>query len=211
MSVTFEAADGWPIGGLLEAVDGDAGAVLVPGSRHERDAYNSLIGPLAEAGIASLRIDVRGRGSSLGTTRYARMGPGQRRRVALDVAAALDHLAKPTMAVVAEQDTAADSVAAAVGDERVRAVVLWSPRRGPRLAAALASRPLPVLTLVSSEDREGLDAASAAGGTIEVFDGLGFGTTMMSTRQFEHRDEPPLESIVRGWLVDVLRPSTGPR
>jgi pimeloyl-ACP methyl ester carboxylesterase len=208
VNVEFAAADGWPIGGILEAVDGDLGAVLVPGSRHERDAYNSLAAPLAGAGIASLRIDVRGRGSSLGTTRYARMGPGQRRRVALDVAAALDHLGKQRMAVVAEQDTAADAVAAAVADERVAAVVLWSPRRGRRIAAALATRPLPVLTLVSSEDHEGRAAAT---GTIEVFDGLGFGTTMMSTRQFEHPDEEPLESIATAWLVDVLRPSTGPR
>lgn len=208
MNVTFEAPDGWALGGLLEAVDGDIGAVLVPGSRHERDAYNSLVGPLADAGIASLRIDVRGRGSSLGTTRYARMGPGQRRRVALDVAAALDRLAKPTMAVVAEQDTAADAVAAAVADERVGAVVLWSPRRGARLAAALATRPLPVLTLVSTEDAEGIAAAT---GTVRMFDGLGFGTTMMSTRQFEHPDEQPLESIVCDWLVEVLSSSAAPR
>ena len=208
MNVKFEAADGWPLGGLLQPTDTGAGAVLVPGSRHERDAYNSLVEPLADAGIASLRIDVRGRGSSLGTTRYARMGPGQRRRVALDVAAALDHLAKPTMAVVAEQDTAADAVVAATADERVRAVVLWSPRRGRRIAAALAARPLPVLTLVSTEDRDGLAAAT---GNVRMFDGLGFGTTMMSTRQFEHPDEEPLESIVVSWLVDALRPSAVPR
>lgn len=220
-----EAADGWSIGGLLSPAADDAGTgaggvpgvVLVPGSRHERDAYTTIADHLAQAGLASLRIDVRGRGSSLGRRRYAQMAPGERRRVALDVAAALDAVATTDgvdatkLAVIAEQDTAADALAAAAADQRVAAVVVISARRAARVAAGIAARPVPVLGLVSNEDTEGLrgtvDAylAGTDGGQLHVFDGLGFGTTMLSTRQFEHPDLEPIESIIASWLAAQLR------
>jgi hypothetical protein len=146
------------------------------------------------------------------------MGPLQRRRVHLDVAAAVDLLAAETavpagrLAVIAEQDTAADAVDAVSDDERVGAVVLFSARSGRRLAAGIASRPIAVLGLVSTEDREGLAAtvdAYLAGAEptsrLEVFKGLGYGTTMLSTRQFEHPEAEPLEAMVAGWLADLNR------
>jgi hypothetical protein len=220
--VRITAADGWPLGGLLSkpAVDVDdaegvPGALLVPASRHERDAFTTIAVALARRGVASLRLDVRGRGTSRGATSYARMTPRQRERVALDVAAAFEHLAGAVdgrrLALGAEQDTAADALGAVGGDERLRAVVLLSARHGERCAEPVARRSLPVFGLVSKEDREGLRAtvdaylASEPGPSrLEVFDGLGFGTTMLSARQFEHPDAEPLEEIVAGWLADRL-------
>lgn len=220
--VRIRSADGWEIGALVRgpADTGAApvpGAVLVPGSRHERDAYATVADELERAGVASLRMDVRGRGTSLGATRYAHMAPRQRRRLALDVAAALVHLAgRPgvdggRLALVAEQDTAADAVDGASGDERLRAVVVLSARHGDRLADALSRRHLPVFGLVSSEDRDGLRATVAAylagdetSSRLEVFAGLGFGTTMLSTRQFEHPDAEPLDAMLAAWTAGVV-------
>jgi predicted alpha/beta hydrolase len=226
--VQAEAADGWPIGGLLRHAGTDAdidadgttsGAVLVPGSRHERDAYTTVADALAARGVSSLRIDVRGRGSSLGPQGYADMAPLQRRRVSEDVRAALDRLAAVEtvdagrLALVVEQDTAADALTAVGDDPRVRAVVVVSARHGARVVTALAAatRPVPVFGLVSTEDREGLRAtvdAYLAGAPdtsrLEVFRGLGFGTTMFSTRQFEHPDAEPLEAMIAGWLAERL-------
>jgi hypothetical protein len=204
VELRWAAGDGWPLAGLLRRPSANAPvAVLVPASCHERDAFATLADALAERGVASLRIDVRGRGGSRGELPYARMAPGQRRAVALDVAAAVEEA--DAVAVVAEQDTAAHAVAGIAEDARLRAIVLLSPR-GPL-------RPLgvPVLALVSSEDRDGLRAATDAylaasedGSRLEVFKGLGFGTTMFSTRQFEHPDAEPLESMIADWLASVL-------
>jgi hypothetical protein len=222
--VEIAAADGWPIKGLLSCpavtpTNAPVPAVLlVPASRHERDAFTVIAGSLADRRIASLRIDVRGRGASRGATPYSRMAPRQRQRVALDVAAGIDHLAGSSgidsrrLALGAEQDTAADALEAVGGDERVCAVVVLSARHGGRCAGAVGRRSLPVFGLVSKEDRQGLRATVDAylAGTpdtsrLEVFDGLGFGTTMLSTRQFEHADAEPLEDMIADWLVARLR------
>ena len=206
VEVRFSATDGWPLAGLLRRPPNDPAApvaLLVPGSVHERDAFTSLADALADRGVASLRIDIRGRGGSRGELPYARMAPGQRRAVALDVAAAVAEVS--AVAVVAEQDTAASAVAGIADDPRMRAVVLLSPR------GHLRSLDLPVFALVSSEDRVGLRvatdaylAASQIDSRLEVFKGLGFGTTMFSTRQFEHPDAEPLEWMIAGWLASVL-------
>jgi hypothetical protein len=214
--VRLTAADGVAIGGVWRATpDGPppAGVVLVPGSRHERDAYGSLPNALEEVGLGSLRIDVRGRGSSLGAVPFSRMAPMQRRAVRLDVAAAVEHAASLVRAparlgLIVEQDTAANAVEAIADDERVTAVVVLSARRGGRLTAAVSRRPIAIFGLVSSEDRVGVRAtadaylASAEGPSrLEVFHGLGFGTTMFSSRQFEHPDAQPLETMIAVWLV----------
>ena len=219
--VAIVASDGWPIGGLLSWPNAETseapGALLVPASRHERDACTAIAAALSERGVASLRIDVRGRGASRGETSYARMTPRQRQRVTLDVAAAFDHLASVPgvdprrLALTAEQDTAADALGAVGGDQRLRAVALLSARHTAGCREAVGRRQVPVFGLVSKEDKEGLRATvdaflagDPATSRLEVFDGLGLGTTMLSTRQFEFPDDEPLEAMIADWLAARL-------
>lgn len=222
IEVDLITSDGWRLGALLTVPPAPTSpvpaVVLVHGSRHERDAYGASIpSDLAANGVAALRFDIRGRGTSRDPVAFHRMAPGQRRRVALDVAAALEHLgSRPDIdgariAVAGEQDTAAATVEAAAADERVVALVLLSARMSKSAVAAIAGRPVPVLGLVSREDRAGLRgtvdaylASAERGSRIEVFSGLGFGTTMFSSRKFEHPGQEPLETMIVDWIAQRL-------
>ena len=218
--LSFSAADGWPLGAVLHlpASDGPMPAVVtVAGSRHERDAWKRTSESLARHGVATLLLDVRGRGASRGDCTYARMGPAQHRLACLDVARALevvaeqDHVDPARLGVLAEQDTAAEATEAAVEDGRVRALCLVSPRRADRITSALRQRPVSVFGLASTEDREGVRAAVGAylasateGSDLAVFGGLGIGITMASVLQFEQPDAQPLEDRIAGWLARRL-------
>ena len=219
---TFEAEDGWPISGLLrppsEAGSEVMPAVLaVPGSRHERDAWTHVAMALADRGCTALQIDIRGRGASANGVRYSEMGPTQRRRVSLDVAAAVEELAGATgvdplrLGLLVEQDTAAEALEAVAGDDRVRAMAVLSARHAERVAAAVSARGVPVYAMASVEDREGLRAtvdaylaAPEAHSRIDVFHGLGVGITMASVLQFERPEERPIEARLADWMADVL-------
>jgi dienelactone hydrolase len=225
--VTFEAADGWRISGVLRlpvaaALETDApamGAVLVPGSHHERDTFvygRGLPDALAERGIASIRIDIRGRGESRSPRSWRQLSTLERRRVADDVAAASDVLRAragiddASIAIICEQDTARAAALAAVRGPLVGALVMLSPRLDKSTLAALANRRLPTYAMVSKEDRRALrDAtraylAGADSSELQVFSGLGFGATMFMSRAFEQPDEVPLQEMIGDWVQRTL-------
>ena len=220
--LSFSAADGWPLGAVWHRPSSDAAVpavVTVPGSRHERDAWKRTSEFLARHGVATLMLDIRGRGASRGYCTYARMGPGQRRQVRLDVAKALEVVADldgvdaAQLGVLAEQDTAASAVEAAVAAAGVQALCLVSPRHADRIASALATRPVSVFGLASTEDREGVRAAVGAylasapeGSDLAVFHGLGIGITMASVLQFEQPEAQPLEDRIARWMADHISP-----
>jgi dienelactone hydrolase len=222
VEVEVVARDGWRLAGLVRlpvGADRAPGVVLVHGSHHERDAFTYGVGLpelLADRGMASLRFDIRGRGGSHHGHDFHRMAALERRAVALDVAAALDHLASnPDVAgerlgLVGEQDTAG-AVVAATADPRAAALVLLSPRLPSSALDRLRDRAIPTFGLVSREDRESLLATTAAylaappdHRRLEVFDGLGFGTTMFMARRFEQLAEEPLEEMIADWLAHEL-------
>ena len=226
--VEFTASDGWPIGAVLRAADPSdrpvPGVVTVPGSRHERDAWTQVASVLATRGISVLQIDIRGRGASAGSVTYAAMGPAARRRVALDVAAAVDRLAADDgvdgdrLGLLLEQDTAADALEAVADDARVGAIGLLSIRHAARAAAAISERAPAVYGLVSSEDREGVRgtvegylAASPRYSRLDVFGGLGVGITMASVMQFEAPEQRQIDTRLAEWFGEVFaaRGATG--
>jgi hypothetical protein len=219
--VEFEASDGWSIGAILRGPDPSdqpgPGVVTVPGSRHERDAWTQVASVLASRGIRVLQIDIRGRGASAGSVTYAAMGPAARRRVALDVAAAVERLAADDgvdadrLGLLLEQDTAADALEGVADDARVGAIGLLSIRHAARAAAAISGRARSVYGLVSSEDREGVRgtvegylAASPRYSRLDVFGGLGVGITMASVMQFEAPEQRQIDTRLAEWFGDVF-------
>ena len=220
VEVEFEAQDGWPIGAILRTPDAGAagpGVVSVPGSRHERDAWTQVASQLAARGVSVLQIDIRGRGASRRGTSFADMAPAARRRVRLDVAAAVDHLSQLAqvdagrLGLLVEQDTAPDALEAVAHDARVRALALLSIHDPSRSAKAIAVRGPAVYGLVSSEDRRGLRAtvdgflaSDHPASRIEVFRGLGVGVTMASVMQFEAPEEVQLDVRIGSWFERSL-------
>lgn len=221
IELAFSAEDGWPIRGLLTSPGSSdrttAAAVLVPGSLHERDAWTSTAVALSQVGIASLRIDVRGRGASKAGVAHASMPPGQRRRVWLDVCAAIDvlrqevHASTDRIAIVGEQDTAPACAAAAATAGEVSGLVMLSPRGASRFCDDIARSGAPMLGVVSVEDRESVRAtvdaylaATATASELRVVRGLGFGITMAAVQSFEHPDAEPIEAVIANWLVRVV-------
>jgi hypothetical protein len=220
IAVELEAGDGWPIGAILRTPDaGPAGpgVVTVPGSRHERDAWTQVASQLVGRGVSVLQIDIRGRGASRRGTAFADMAPAARRRVRLDVAAAVDHLSQRSevdadrLGLLVEQDTAPDALEAIADDPRVRALGLPSIHDPMRSAAAIAARCPAVYALVSSEDRRGLRAtvdgflaSDHPACQIDVFRGLGVGVTMASVMQFEAPEQVQLDVRIATWFERTL-------
>jgi dienelactone hydrolase len=223
--VTFQTSDKWQIVGMLHIpkIKSEApGVVLVHGSRHEADAYGPVSMPglprtLSQHGIATLRIDIRGRGASRGARGFHSMTPEQREGVRLDVEAAIGFLGsqpdvkKSRIGIVAEQDSANAATIASARDRRVAAFILISGRLSQSAKDAIGATDAPILCLVSKEDGRGFrdmtDAylsSKSNRSRLRVFEGLALGTTMFSTWRNEFPDELPLEEEAGIWLAERL-------
>lgn len=228
--VTFKASDGWQIMGSLHVPRSNAkvpAVLLVHGSRHESDAYGNLSAPgipqtLSQQGIATLRIDIRGRGASREPREFHSMAPDESARVALDVQAAINFLGSQKgvdagrIGVVVEQDTATAAVLASARNRRVRAFILISGRLSSTAKDALKRTSASLLCLVSKEDRRGFKDMTDAflsstddRSRIKVFEGLALGTTMFSTWRNEFPREEPIDQMAGIWLAEMLNGSIG--
>ncbi len=136
--VTFAGADGWELHGTrwLPQRDGPVpGVVLLHTGRSDRAAYSRLQRLLAEAGLAVLNLDWRGRGESINQGSYFDLAPETRDLAWQDALAALDHLAgleavdETRLATVGTVHGAEYAVRAACRDRRVVAVVLLTGYR----------------------------------------------------------------------------------
>lgn len=228
--VSFNTEDGWTIHAVLStpatSVPGQriAGAVLVPSPDHDRDIYGhngypSVRAVLEKANIATLRIDIRGRGTSAEPRDYRYFTEEQRARVALDVSAAIEFLSRQKeldanrIGIVAEAQSAQAAIVAASKDARVRAVVLLSGRLGQVAKDALANRTdLPVLCVVSKEDKISFgdmtdvyklsrDPASS----LMILNDVGLGNAMFIMNMAKFPNEKPAETTVGEWLIARLQ------
>lgn len=224
--VSFKTSDGWRISGSLYVPSGAVkapGVVFVHASRHESDAYGNLGAPgipqtLGKEGIATLRIDIRGRGASREPRVFNSFAPAERDGVRLDIEAAIGFLAAQPgvdatrIGIVAEQDGADAALTAAAKDRRIGAFILISGRLGPGAKAAVGSVAAPVYCLVSKEDRRGFQdmtdaylASKSRSSRLRVFEGLAMGTTMFSTWRFERPNERPIDEIAAEWMAGQLK------
>ena len=233
--VSFKTVDGWTIYGTLSIPD-NAGrtvptVILLPSTEHDRSAfgvyrdpgpgrpqYPGLAPAIQRRGVATLTLDLRGRGKSVGNKELHSFSAEELSKLYLDVQAAIAFLgSQPQVDVsriglVAVGESAEAAVTGWAGDKRVRALVLLSGRLSDIARKQIAESPdLPMLLVVSSEDKQGFadmtDAyflSKSKESDVEVFDGLGIGTWMFSLYRAKYPKEKPLHDQVGDWISDQL-------
>ncbi len=136
--VVFDGVDGWELHGTRWLPQRDSpvpGVVLLHTGRSDRAAYARLQRLLAEAGLAVLNLDWRGRGESINRGSYFDLDPETRDLAWQDALVALDHLAglesvdETRLATVGTVHGAEYAVRSACRDSRVAAVVLLTGYR----------------------------------------------------------------------------------
>lgn len=226
--VSFKTEDGWTISAMFGIPEGTKGRVpvviLLHSFDHDRDAYGKYLYPglaqiIGERGIATLRIDVRGRGKSRGSKELHSFSPEELSKLYLDVRAAIDFLESQPgvdvsrVGIVAEGQSTEAAVRGWGGDNRVRALVLISGRLSVLAKQLIDTTPeIPLFLVVSKEDRESFaDMADAYKRTksedsrINVYKNMGMGTTMFSVWRSERPNDKPIEEGLSEWLIGQLR------
>jgi dienelactone hydrolase len=225
--ISFKTEDGWTIYGMLGMPEGAKervpAVVFLHSFDHDRDAYGKYLYPglaqiISERGMATLRIDLRGRGRSREDRDLHSFSPQEIAKLYLDVRGALAFLESQTgvdvsrIGIVAEGESAEAAVKGWAGDSRVRAVVLISGRLSEEAKQQISANPkTPFFLIVSREDRAGFrDMADAYKLTqsedslINVYKDMGMGTTMFSVWRSEHAKEKPIEENLAGWMLEQL-------
>jgi dienelactone hydrolase len=237
--VSFKTEDGWTIYATFSTPDNAKekvpAVIFVPSHEHDRAAFGVYRDPgpgrgqypgiapvVANKGVATLRLDLRGRGESIGAKELHSFNDEELANIYLDVRAALAFLATQPMIDLARIGiiTAGPGADAAVlgwnGDRRIKAMALLSGRLSDAAKKALAANPeLPLLLLVSGEDKHGFadmtDAyfsSKSSETNIEIYDGLGVGTWMLSLFRVKYPNEKPLHEAIGDWMATKLL-STG--
>ena len=228
--VAFETDDGWTIYGTLSLPRGSSegekwpAVLLLHSSGHDQETFNKhyavpgLSQTFALSGIASLRIDWRGRGKSIGAQEFHSFTQAQRKSVRLDVKAAVNYLASQKnidpsrIAVIAEEFSADAAVCGSMGDPRVKLFAFVSGRLGQTAKDYLADEPLPVLCVVSNDDRRGFadmtevySRSKNAQSDIWVYRNASIGTTMFYLWRHRFPKERPIDEKIADWVSSHLK------
>jgi len=226
--ISFKASDGFTIYGMYSAPDGSEGkapaVIFLHSFEHDRSAYGQYLYPglaqiIAAGRVATLRIDLRGRGQSTGPKELHSFSRDELSKLYLDVRGAISFLSShqevdsSRIALVAEGMSADAALLGWGGDTRIKAITLVSGRLGEAAMKAIAANPGISLNLVvSKEDREGFKDMAAAykltnngGSRISVYKNIGIGTTMFSVWRSEHPNEKPIEDGIAEWIIGELK------
>jgi len=225
--VSYRTSDGWEIKGVLtkpmSLSDGNPvpAVLFLHSSSHDQDMFSRSAYPAwgrMMNQFVTLRIDIRGRGKSQGSLELHSFTPQQLETLYLDVTAGLNFLASQKgvdpsrIGIFAEEISGNSAVLGSFGDPRVKALVLISGRLSAKAKDAIEKSPgVPVLCVVSSEDREGfVDMTDAyklsknPESDIMVENGLGVAAAMFSSWRYNHTKERALDDVVGDWLIDRL-------
>lgn len=224
--VTFQSKDGWTLRGRLripgKAGDGAKvpGIVMVHGAKHDQQTYHELAPELAKEGIATLRFDWRGKGSSIaeGKTLYGINMPNEESaNTFLDVKAAIELLASQPevdanrIGLIAATAGTGYTLRAAYGDKRIQTVVLLTSNAAPTGEAKefLTRGGKPIFAIASREDinydrgslaeetRQAYSFSSNKESELLLYDDAGRGSEMLKTK-------PELERMVLRWFAEKL-------
>jgi dienelactone hydrolase len=215
--VTLASADGWELHGtrwIPERPRPSPGVVLLHSGRSDRAVFSRLERLLADRGFAVLNLDWRGRGQSTNRGTYMELSGDERAAGWRDAAAAFDHLADnpgvvpDRLAAVGVIHGAEHAVRAALGDPRVRALVILTGYRpaDPAETAYLASGRVEVMyvtssahTATSASMRALYEATSSRHSRYVEYAGGAIGYQLF---ELDRRLEPAIVD----WLAEVLRP-----
>lgn len=223
--VSFQSEDGWNLPGVLHMPDsakGDSkvpGVVLVHGAKHDQQTYYYLAPELAKRGIAALRFDWRGKGETAppANEKAGAASGGENQNVYLDVKAAIEFLASQKgvdssrIALVAATLGTNHALRAALGDSRIKTVVLLTSNAVPTGGARqfLTTSDTPVLAVASLEDnnyqigsladatRQAYQMSKSKGSQLLMYDDAGRGSEMFKVKS-------ELQGIVMRWLEEKL-------
>jgi len=227
--VTFNTVDGWTISGTyttpIAYKPGDRlpAVLFLHGALHSRTVWTDYPGWVRlQNSIATLRIDWRGRGKSVGDLPFEDFSRTQREKVSLDVEAALAFLASQPevdsnrIGVAAEEFSIDAAVKGAMENPRVKAFVLLSGLLDETSVGLVkANLTKPTLFVVSKEDKKSFECLTKAyelGGNSEneiwIQDGLGIGATMASLWRNRNTNQPiekAIDFVAGDWMLAKLR------
>ena len=223
--VSFQTEDGWRIFGTLTLPEKLSegrrlpAALLVHGGEHDQSVFDTYPGWVKiQESIATLRIDLRGRGKSRGRLESHNFTSEQREHIYLDVKGALALLESQAnvdpqrIGIVAEESSADAAVLGAAGDPNVKVMVFLSGRLGERAMSYIAANDqISLLAVVSQEDKASFADMTAVysrsknhASEIMIFNNLGVGAAMGSVWRDKFPNEKPIDFTLGEWIVARL-------
>lgn len=215
--VTLTTDDGWELHGTRWLPERDhpvPGVVLLHSGRSDRAVFARLERLLAEAGLAVLNLDWRGRGQSTNKGTYFELDAEEKAAGWRDAVAAAAHLADLSevdgerLAAVGVVHGAEYAVRAAVRDPRIRAVVLLTGYRPADDAEAerLTTGGLHALHVTSTDHRVTTDAMrqlyDASTDRLTRYVEYPGGAIGYQLFEIDHQLEPRIAE----WLSEALAP-----
>jgi len=230
--VSFKTTDGWQLRGRVRIPQGASeaakvpGVVMVHGARHDLQTYQHLAEELAKLGIASVRFDCRGKGTSIaeGKPSYSiDMPEEEEQKIYLDVKAAVNTLAAEKkvdagrIGLIGATAGTDHALRAASGDDRIQTMVLLTSAGAPEGEARdlLVKAGRPILAVASTEDinynrgslaeetRKTYQLSTNKESELILFEDAGRGSEMFKSK-------PELQRMVLRWFADKLKPAAAP-
>jgi dienelactone hydrolase len=213
--VSFHTEDGWTIYGNLRVPQNAAARVpaviLLHSGLSDRNAYHELEAALAQAGLAVLNIDWRGKGKSTGKGKYFELSKAERDKGYLDAKGAVNFLTSQPgidadrLGIMGTVIGAKYAMAAAADEPRIKTVIVltgYIPTEKEK--TYVSTQRLPIFYVTSRGHRavtqsmtELYGLSKGSGSELLVYNGGAIGYQLFEL------DKDLLPRVVR-WMKDKL-------